>query len=287
MSNILVTGGAGFVGTNLVRQLLSLGHTVHSVDDYSAGKKQNHIEGAIYHHSCTSEINNIQFQIDFDYVYHLAEYSRITPSFEFIEQVWKSNCLGTFQVLEFCRNNKVKKIVYAGSSTKFAPEGVGHSPYSFTKSQSVELLKNYHKWYELEYSICYFYNVFGPHYDSSPVVGYESVVSVFEKQYKSQKPLTIFGDGEQKRSFTFVGDIVDGLMKSCYYENSEEFQLNNRTKYTINQIAKMFKDDIIYLPSRKGDRRDSSSIDNKSRELLNWSTTVDVSQWIKEIKNVN
>lgn len=284
MSTILVTGGAGFVGSNLIKRLKNEGHYIVSIDDYSSGKKTNHVEGVRYVNAPTHEIKQ-HMDDKFDVVFHLGEYSRISTSFDDIRKVWYSNSLGTFEVLDYIINNtNTKKIIYAGSSTKFAEEGVNHSPYSFTKGKSAEMVKNYSDWFGLDYAICYFYNVFGDGYDSSPVPGYESVVSVFEKQYKKGEPLTICGSGHQRRAFTYVDDIVDGLIKAWKYPDNEEFQLNNPKEYSIIEIANMFTDNIIHIPARKGDRSASITTNNNARELLNWETTMDVTEWIEKLK---
>lgn len=284
MSKILVTGGAGFVGSNLIKRLKNEGHNIVSIDDYSSGKKTNHIEGVTYIDAPTHEIKQ-HLDSKFDVIFHLGEYSRISTSFDDIRKVWYSNSLGTFELLEYAiKYASVKKIIYAGSSTRFAEEGVNHSPYSFTKGKSAEMVKNYSDWFDLDYAICYFYNVFGNGYDSSPVPGYESVISVFEKQYKAGKPLTICGSGHQRRAFTYVDDIVDGLIKAWEYPENEEFQLNNPKEYSILEIANMFTDDVIHIPARKGDRSTSITTNNNSRELLGWETTMDVTEWIEKLK---
>lgn len=285
IKNILVTGGAGFIGANLIKRLKKEGHNITSIDSYISGKVDNHISGVNYIKLNTKDFNKKHqlYYGKFDVVFHLGEYSRIVSSFDDVNEVWLSNSLGTFNVVEYCRMNKVK-LIYAGSSTKFADEGVNHSPYSFTKGKSSDLIKNYADWYGLEYAICYFYNVFGEGYDSSPVNGYESVISVFEKQFKKCEPLTICGDGKQSRSFTYVGDIVDGLIKAWEYGDNGEFQLNNENIYTILEIAKMFSDNITYIPARKGDRLTSTATNNNSRELLGWKTTKNVDEWINQLK---
>ncbi len=169
MSKILVTGGAGFIGYNLIKRLKKEGHKIIVIDDYSSGKKSNHIKDVEYIEIETKDINNLPLDTDdfygFNVVFHLGEYSRIATSYEDINKVWYSNSLGTYEVASYCKNNKIK-MVYAGSSTKFAEEGVNHSPYTFTKNKSAELIKNYGKWYNLKYTICYFYNVFGDRYDT-------------------------------------------------------------------------------------------------------------------------
>jgi UDP-glucose 4-epimerase len=282
--NIVVTGGAGFIGTNLIMALKKQGHKIVSIDNYSSGKKSNHQEGVEYLVGQTSDIFSILDGRQVDAVFHLGEHSKIVPSFTEIYEVWKSNSEGTFNVLEFCKKRKVK-LVYAGSSTRFAKEGEGHSPYSFTKAKNCDLIRYYSNWYGLSYAICYFYNVFGPYQDTCDN-GYETVVSIFEKQYRQGLPLTVTGTGEQKRSFTYVKDIVDGLIRALGYSKNDEFQLNHKKQYTILEIAKMFSDKIKFIPARPGDRSESVSDTSKSRKLLGWDTTFDVSHWIKERKEL-
>jgi len=296
MKKILVTGGAGFVGSNLVKRLKQEGHEVIVLDNYSAGKKENEIEGVTYVRLDTKDIAFLELSIfaqhgkkksfEPDLVYHLGEYSRIHPSFVDYDKVWQYNTVGTFEVLKYCNSRNIK-IVYAGSSTKFAKEGTDHSPYSLTKAMSIDLVKAFSKWYGLKYSICYFYNVFGPGYDSSPVKGYESVISIFDKQCKSGQPLTISGDGHQKRMFTYVEDIVDGLIRSADYPENDEFELGNPIKsYTILEIAKMFTDNIQFIEARKGDRSDSVLLTyDETCTKLNWKPTMSIEEWITYLKN--
>ena len=282
---ILVTGGAGFIGSHLIKKLINGKNVVVSIDNYSNGYVENHVDGAVYIKGETLDISNIlKNENSFDVVYHFGEYSRIVPSFTQIHDVWMSNSLGTFNVLEYCKNTNVSKIIYAGSSTKFASEGTSHSPYAFTKSKSAELVKNYYKWYGLNFSICYFYNVFGNR-NINKNDKYESVISVFANQYKSNLPLTVCGNGKQRRTFTYIDDIICGLIKATEYNGNEEFQLNDTKEFTILEIANMFSDNIIYLPQRPGDRHCSITTDNKARELLDWDVTMSIDTWINNIIN--
>ena len=281
--NILVTGGAGFVGSNLVKRLKSENHNIVVIDNYSAGKKENEIVGVVYIDNDTKNINSIELPFDPDVVFHLGEYSRIHPSFAEYERVWNYNTVGTFEVLNFCKQRNIK-IIYAASSTRFAKEGINHSPYSLTKSMSVELIKGFAKWYDVNYAICYFYNVFGPGHDSSPVPGYESVISIFERQFKNNEALTVVGDGQQERMFTYVEDVVDGLIRSWHYEENDEFDLVNPVRsYKILEIANMFSNNIQFVESRKGDRITSDpQVYDDTCTKLNWKPSVTIEQWIKE-----
>ena len=160
---ILVTGGAGFVGTALCKKLLELGNIVYSLDNYFTGLKENHIKGVKYFEGHTRDIHKIFKNEKFGLVYHLGEYSRVEKSFEDpIGLVWDLNIAGTFSVLEFCKKINAK-IVYSGSSTKFATDGNGGnmSPYAWSKSANTQLVKNFSDWYGLKYAITYFYNVYG------------------------------------------------------------------------------------------------------------------------------
>jgi len=280
--NALVTGGAGFIGTNLIIALKLRGHDVISIDNYCSGNKKNHQPNVEYLIGHTEDISSICDGKAIDVVFHLGEHSKIVPSFTEIREVWKSNSEGTFNVLEFCKKRKIK-IIYAGSSTRFAKEGEGHSPYSFTKAKNCDLIKYYSDWYGLRYSICYFYNVFGPYQDTCDN-GYETVVSIFEKQYRAGVPLTVCGTGSQTRCFTYVNDIVDGLIRAWHYSENEEFQLNNKKQFSILEIARLFSENIRFIPPRPGDRSESGSDCTKSLEKLKWTTTKDVDEWIRETK---
>lgn len=283
--NILITGGAGFVGSNLVKKLKQLEYNIIVIDNYSSGKHENEIQGVIYINDHTKNINKIKLPFEPDVVFHLGEYSRIHPSFSEYEKVWHYNTVGTFEIINFCKQRNIK-IIYAASSTRFAKEGISHSPYSLTKYMSVELIKGFEKWYGLQYSICYFYNVFGPGHDSSPVPGFESVISIFETQHKNNQPLTVVGDGRQERMFTYVDDVVDGLIKSWKYKENDEFDLVNPIRsYKIIDIAKMFSNNIVFVESRLGDRTASTSnIYEDTCKKLNWYPTISVEEWIKTIK---
>lgn len=161
---ILVTGGAGHVGSHVIEQLVKdPNNKVISLDNYFNGSTSNHIAGAEYRTGHTKDIDKLIPETP-DIVFHLGEYARITPSFDDVEKVFDMNIVGTFAVVEFCRKRKVGKLVYSASSTKFAIEGNGRhqNPYSFTKATNVDLINDYGRWYNLPYAICYFYNAFGP-----------------------------------------------------------------------------------------------------------------------------
>ena len=279
MKNILVTGGLGFVGTNLVKRLVSEGYEVTVIDNLSAGKLTNEVPGVTYYEMDTKDLS-IHFP-KFDLVFHLGEYSKIAPSFEEIQKVWDYNIKGSFAVLEYCRHNNIP-IVYSGSSTKFAAEGADHSPYAFAKATIVNLIYNYANWYDLKYSICYFYNAYGPHQDTCNN-GWETVISIFEKQVKAGKPVTICGDGLQRRDFTYVGDIVEGLMLAAEKLENDEYQLGSGQDYSILEVAKMFTDNIIHIAERPGDRKSGLANSEETRMKLGWVPQMNLQTWIKSL----
>jgi UDP-glucose 4-epimerase len=276
---ILVTGGLGFVGTNLVKRLVDDNHQVTVIDNLSAGKLENKIKGVKYLIMHTKEISN-NFE-KFDLVFHLGEYSKVAPSFNEVDNVFDLNILGSFAVLEYCRHNNIP-LIYSASSTRLASEGEGHSPYAFFKSTIVGLIKNYSEWYNLKYSICYFYNAYGPYHDTCNN-GWETVISIFEKQYKSKQPLTICGDGQQRRDFTYVGDIIEGLILASNKLENDEYQLGSGRDYSILEIAKMFGSEIKFVNSRPGDRKTSLANTEETKEKLGWIPKMNLDNWIKNI----
>lgn len=279
--NILVTGGAGFVGTNLVQKLNALGYNVIVIDNLLYGKKENYVKNVQYIETHTKDIFNCNLP-KLDLIFHLGEYSKITPSYNEIDQVFDLNIQGSFQILEYARQNKIP-LVYAASSTRLALEGDSHSPYSFFKSIVTQLVKNYGTWYGLKYSICYFYNVYGPYHDTC-ANGWETVISIFEKQYKAGKSLTVVGDGMQRRDFTYVGDIVNGLIKSSEVLKNDEYQLGSGTDYSILEVAKMFSNDITFIDPRQGDRRYGKANTTETFTKLGWAPEMSLIKWIQQIK---
>jgi len=283
MANILITGGCGFVGTNLVKQLHKENNNVIVIDNYFAGKHENEIEGVTYINNHTKNIFNIDLPFQPDLVFHLGEYSKITPSYNEINTVFDLNILGSFTILEYAKQNNIP-IIYAASSTRLALEGENHSPYSFFKSIIVQLLKNYSDWYGLKYSICYFYNVYGEHQDTCNN-GWETVISIFEKQMKKDQPLTVVGDGSQRRDFTYVGDIVRGLIQASKVLQNEEYQLGSGKDFSILEVAKMFSDNITFIPERKGDRKYSKANTDETYLKLGWKPEMSLEKWINKVKN--
>lgn len=280
---ILVTGGAGHVGSHIIELLLEdHNNQVISLDNYFTGRKENHITGAEYREGHTKDIATLVPETP-DIVYHLGEYARIAPSFEDVETVYDLNITGTFAVVEFCRQREVGKLVYAASSTKFAIEGNGRhqNPYSFTKATNVDLINNYGDWYDLPYAICYFYNAFGPR--ENGVGKYSTLIAKFEESYKKGEPLTVVKPGTQKRNFTYVQDLARGIILTGEKGHGDGYALNNTKGFSIREIAEAFGGPIVEIDGYPG-RSESGENPTKARDELGWETTLDILDYIEDFK---
>jgi len=278
---VLVTGGAGHIGSNLIELLVKdPKNKVISLDNYFTGSEKNHISGAEYRKGHTKNIDKLITETP-DIIYHLGEYARIAPSFNDVEKVFDMNIVGTFAVVEFCRKRKVGKLVYAASSTKFAIEGNGRhqNPYSFTKAANVDLINDYGQWYGLPYAICYFYNAFGPRENGTGT--YATLIAKFEQEYLKGKPLTVVKPGTQKRNFTYVKDLAQGIILVGEKGQGDGYALGNTKRYSIIEIAEAFGGQIKYVDGYSG-RSESGNISTKASEELGWHTTVDILDYIKE-----
>ncbi len=296
---VLVTGGAGFVGTNLVKRLLNDGHDVVSIDNYSTGKKENEQEGCTYldidlavstpKHGSWGQG---KFQLEKpDVIYHMAALARIQPSLKEPHPHLKNNLDSTLNILEYAREKGGIPVVYAGSSSKH--HGLYGSPYAWSKWQGEELCKLYNKVFGVPMGICRFYNVYGEYQLEDG--DYATVLGIFEKQYREGRPLTITGDGEQRRDFTHIEDIVDGLVKcgnSLLIPNAynakvsgEEFELGRGINFSINELAEMFGENYPtkYIPARNGEYPSTLCTDENASKLLGWTPSKNVEDYIESI----
>jgi len=282
---ILVTGGAGFIGSHLCERFLGLGNKIISLDNYSMGNDNNHVSGVEYIKGHTRDIEKL-VNNKLDIIFHLGEYSRVLTSFEDVEKVWDSNIFGTNAVLEFARKNKVR-LIYAGSSTKFgefddSEEAENKTPYSWSKATNTELVKNYGKWFGLDYAITYFYNVFGGREIRDGK--YATVIGIFTNKFKNKEPLIVNAPGTQRRLFTYIDDIINGLVVVGEGGVGDGYCIGSKNEYSVLEVAEMFGGEIIMKPAKEGDRK-FSHIDTTKTKELGWEPKYDLRDFIKAIKD--
>ncbi|MDP4020565.1 MAG: NAD-dependent epimerase/dehydratase family protein [Candidatus Adlerbacteria bacterium] len=275
---IVVTGGAGFIGSHLCEVLAKAGHKVISLDNYFTGSRDSHVEGVEYREGHTKDIAKHIPETP-DIIYHLGEYSRVEISFTEPALVWDFNIRGTFGVLEFWRKKKCK-LVYAGSSTKFGDGGMGRdqSPYAWSKASNTELVKNYGSWYGLPYAIAYFYNVYGPRERAGK---YGTLIEMFIQKVLGGEKLSVVSPGTQKRNFTHVHDIVAGLILIGEQGKGDDYGIGRDRSYSILEVARLFGKDIEMLPPRAGNRMDST-IDTSKVRTLGWKCKHDLEEYIQK-----
>ena len=282
---VLVTGGAGFVGANLIKRLVDEEHDVVSIDNYSTGKKENEQRGCIYYNLDISDKPIESVVGKQDLVFHLAARARILPSIQNPAYTLMNNLNSSIRVLDYVRSKRIP-IVFAGSSSSNGD--IYSNPYTFSKSSGEGLFELYNKLYDIPMSICRFYNVYGEYQLTEGA--YCTVLGVFQKLYDEGKPLTITGDGEQRRDFTYVGDIVDGLWRCgehLVYRNSSKtngqtFELGRGKNYSINEIASAFGDyPTEYIDKRPGEMRNTLNTDTKIKDMLGWNPKGDIIDYIK------
>ena len=255
---IIVTGGAGFVGSNLIELLLKkTKYQIISLDNYSSGSKKNHIKNKRikYLKGHTLEIQKIlnKYKKNIKSIFHFGEFSRIYQSFKKFNECYQSNSLGSQAVFKFCLDNKIK-LIYSATSASLGNKGNDKnlSPYAFTKSKNLELLENLKKWFNFKFEIIFFYNVYGPR--QIKVGDMATVIGIFENQYLNKKPLTVVKPGNQTRRFTHIFDTVQICYEAFKADKCRYYSISNKNSYSILQVAKMFKSKIILLKPRLGER---------------------------------
>ena len=279
---ILVTGGVGFIGTNLIKKLLSEGHNVHSLDNYEVGLKENEQIGCFYYNNDIVNINSLDK--DFDFIFHLAALSRIQPSFNNPEETFRVNTIGTQKVCEFARLTGAK-IIYSGSSSRW--HNPYQSPYAASKHMGEEVCKMYKKTYGMNIEIVRFYNVYG---QGEIVDGdWAAVIGKWRRQVRDSEPITIVGDGEQRRDFTHIDDIVDGLWKIGVKDvkHKDAWELGTGMNYSINEVYKMFENKFgvkcMYIDEQPGNYRKTLRKNNNALDLLGWKPKDNLLYYINQL----
>lgn len=281
--NIVITGGAGFVGTNLAKKLLEDGHKVIVLDDYSVGKVENHIDGVKYIPMNIEQINYMSGD-EVDICFHLAALSRIQPSFENPSEFFRVNTSGTEAVCEWARKWNVK-VVYSGSSSQW--HDPFQSPYAMYKKLGEDVCKMYKKVFGTNIEIARFYNVYGAYEITEGE--WAAVIGKWRGQVIKGEPITIVGDGEQRRDFTHIDDIVDGLIKIAFSKEKHEdaWELGTGKNYSLNEVADMFVKKFgcekEYLPNQNGNYRETLRENVDALLRLNWKPQDRLEEYIDNL----
>jgi|TARA_B110000037_G_scaffold94586_1_gene111075 UDP-glucose 4-epimerase len=286
---IVITGGAGFVGSNLINLLLEkTNKDIISIDNYSSGSKKNHIKNKRinYINSDTKDIFSIlKNPKKIDSIFHFGEFARIYQSFLKMNQCINSNSIGTNAVFNYCLTNKIK-LIYSATSATLGNKGDDKnlSPYAFTKAKNLELLENLKKWFNFKYEIVYFYNVYGPKQICKGDMA--TVIGIFENSYKNKKPLNVVRPGKQSRRFTHISDTVEVCYKAWKKNLCRHYSISNKKSYTIIEVAKMFNGKIRFLAPRRGERYASALTDmNLSNKVYKYFGKTDLKNYIKTLIN--
>ena len=257
-NTIVVTGGAGFVGSNLIELILKkTKYKIISIDNYSSGFKKNHIKNKKikYIKSDTKNISTIlnKSKKKILTIFHFGEFSRIYQSFLKLNECINSNSIGSHAVFNFCLKNKIK-LIYSATSASIGNNGKDKnlSPYAFTKAKNLELLNNLKKWFNFKFEIIYFYNVYGPRQISEGNMA--TVIGIFEKCYINNLPLTVVKPGTQSRRFTHIRDTVNVCYFAWKKNKCRHYSISNKKSFSILKVAKLFKSKIKMLPPRSGER---------------------------------
>jgi UDP-glucose 4-epimerase len=283
---IVVTGGAGFVGSNLINYFLKkTKYRVISIDDYSSGTKKNHIINRRIHYikGKTKNISQIleKKKKNINAIFHFGEFARIYQSFLKMSQCLESNSVGSHAVFNFCLTNNIK-LIYSATSASLGNKGKDEnlSPYAFTKSKNLELLDNLKKWFKMKYEVIYFYNVYGPNQICKGDMA--TVIGIFEEHYKKKKPLPIVKPGTQSRKFTHISDTIKICFEAWRKNKCRHYSISSKKNFTIIEVAHLFKSKIKYLPPRKGERYASALASlNLSNKVFKKFGNISLKKYVK------
>lgn len=300
MAHYLVTGGAGFIGTNIVKRLIADGHHVRVVDNYIGGKMEDRfVDGVEYVEGDIRNLDTVMSTMKgVDGVFHLAAVPRVTYSVEHPVETNEHNVTGTVNVLEAARKSGVRRVVFSSSSSvygdnkgnvlldeemKFEPK----TPYALHKLAGQEYCRVFSELYGLEtVSLCYF-NIYGPHMD--PNGAYALVIGKFLLQRQQGQPLTICGDGEYYRDYVHVADIVEANIHAMTKETvgkGEFINIGHGRPTSVNELSELIGGPTVHVAERPGDVRYSCANNAKAKALLGWKPIIPLEQGIVEMKHM-
>ncbi|MDX1372436.1 MAG: NAD-dependent epimerase/dehydratase family protein [Nitrososphaeraceae archaeon] len=290
---ILVTGGAGFIGSNLVDELIKLKHKVIIIDNLSLGKKEYINPKAKFYKKDIRDFKSIRPLFKgVDYVFHLAAQPRIQPSIINPAESFDHNVVGNFNIFLAARDAKVKKVIYSASSSAYGDQKKmpltedmpvhPKNPYALFKYMGEEIGMLFHELYELPVVALRYFNVYGER--QSTTGAYATVIGIFLNQRDKGKPLTIVGDGKQKRDFTYVKDIVRANILAMRSKKAVGHVINigSGVNYSVNQVAKMISSRGKFIPPRPGEARKTLANIKKAKKLLNWEPKYNLGDWLKK-----
>jgi len=280
---ILITGALGFIGKNLAKRLIADGHDVIGLDNYEIGKPADEVDGVRYLPWDIEQIEYLKADT-IDLCFHLAALSRIQPSFEQPSETFRVNARGTEAVCEWARHNNVK-VVYSGSSSQWHDPFL--SPYALYKKLGEDVCKLYRMIYGLNVEIARFYNVYGP--GEITEGKWAAVIGKWRGQVEQNHPITIVGDGEQRRDFTHIDDIVDGLIKIGFGTDTHEdaWELGTGFNYSLNEVAELFIEKFsavkVYMTNERGNYKETIRVNNDAIDKLGWTPTDKLKEYINSL----
>jgi UDP-glucose 4-epimerase len=286
MRNILVvTGGAGFIGSNLILELLKFKKfRILSIDNYSSGLSKNHIKNkrVRYLRGSTKHIENLlrSYNGKIHSIFHFGEFARIYQSFKKIDECFSSNIEGSSSVFNFALKNKIR-LIYSATSASLGNKGqdMNLSPYAFSKAKNLELLENLKKWFNFRYEIIYFYNVYGERQICKGDMA--TVIGIFEDHFKRKKKLPVVRPGTQTRRFTHVFDTVKSCIFAWKKNKCKHYSISSKQSYSILKLAKMFRSKIRYFPKREGERFTSALTEmNLNNKIIRLSAKTKLKDYI-------
>lgn len=296
---VIVTGGAGFIGSHLTERLINEGYQVTVIDNFSTGRRENLAHLANFHNLTIHDYDisgNLETLVEltrgYDWIFHLAALADIVPSIEKPREYHHANVDGTVNILEAARKNSVKRFIYAASCSCYGipeiyptPESAPINPqypYALTKYVSEEYVMHWGKVYGLPVISLRFFNVYGPRSRTSGTYG--AVFGTFLAQKLAHVPYTVVGNGKQTRDFTYVTDVVDALITAAKSPVIHEiFNVGSGGTYSINTLVTLLGGPVVYIPKRPGEPDCTYGDISKIKKILGWKPKVSFEKGVKEI----